>query len=59
MHNCKYLKVPILYLGKENRYFHEICHSSIIIYNLSIHQLLSEWLAELPAILERFYWYSQ
>ena len=31
---------------------HEICHNSIAIYNLSIHQLLGEELAEFPAILD-------
>ena len=33
----------------------EICHDSIAIYNLSIHQLLGEWLAEYPAILDSFF----
>ena len=31
---------------------HEICHDSIAIYNLSIHQLLGEKLVEFPAILD-------
>ena len=46
MHNYKYLELPILIIWsivtrKENRYLHEICHDSISIYNVSIHQLLS------------------
>ena len=44
----------VLQLGKGNRYLHEICHDSIAIYNLPIHQLLSEQLAELPTILDSF-----
>ena len=34
---------------------HEICHDSIAIYNLSIHQLLGEQLAEFPTILDSFF----
>ena len=37
-----------------NIYLHEICQNSIAVYNLSINQLLIEWLAELPTILEFF-----
>ena len=33
---------------------HEICHELIAIYNLPIHQILSGWLAKLPAILDSF-----
>ena len=34
---------------------HEICHNSIAIYNLPTHQLLGEYLAEFPAILDSFF----
>ena len=43
----------MLYLGKENRCLHTICHDSVVIY-LPIHKLLSGYLAELPAILDSF-----
>ena len=39
-------------LEKGKRYLHEICHDSLTIYNLSIYQLLSDYLAELPTILD-------
>ena len=41
----------MLYLGKENRCLHAICHSFIAIHSLSIDQLLNGWLAELLAHL--------
>ena len=44
----------MLYLRKENRYLHAICHDSIAIHSLSIHKLLNENLAELPTILDSF-----
>ena len=58
-HNYKYLEIPILIIWsiatwEGNRYLHKICHDSIAIYNLSIQQLLSEQLAELPTILDSF-----
>ena len=39
--SCTLFEVLYLLIGKENRCLHEICHDSIAIYNLSIHQLLS------------------
>ena len=45
----------MLYLEKENRCLHEIHHNSIAIHSLSIHKLLNGYLAELPAILDRFF----
>ena len=37
---------------KENRFLHEICHNCLALYDLSIYQLLVEWLAEFPTILD-------
>ena len=34
---------------------HEIFHSSIAIYDLTINQQLSEYLAEMPTILDSFF----
>ena len=42
----------MLYLGKENRWSHTIRHGCTAIHSLSIHKLLSEYLAELPVILD-------
>ena len=44
----------MLYLGKENRCSHAICHGSVAIHSRSIHKLLNEYLTELPAILDSF-----
>ena len=46
------LTIQAVILGKGNRYLKEICCNSIATYNLSIQQLLSKQLAELPAILD-------
>ena len=47
MHNYKYLEILILIIWsiltqKASRCLHEICHDSIAIYNLSIHQVVGE-----------------
>ena len=42
-------------IRKGSRCLHEVCHDSIAIYNLPIHQLLGEWLTEFPAILDKFF----
>ena len=51
--------IKVLQLRKGNRCLHEVCHDSLAIYILSIYQPLSEQLAELPTILDTFYWCSQ
>ena len=38
--DCNYLKC-YTYLEKDNRCLHKICHNSIAIYTLFIHQLLN------------------
>ena len=43
-----------MYLGKENRCFHVICHDSIAIYNLSMYAVAVEWIASW--IVHHFFW---
>ena len=60
MHGNKYLEIPILIIwsivtqeGKQI-FSCNLPRFSTAAYNLSIHQLLSEYLAELPTILHSF-----
>ena len=65
MNTCRYLGqvnfklFEVLYLRKENRCLHTIRHGSMVVHSLSMHKLLNEWLAELPAILDSFFWRRQ
>ena len=52
-HNYIYLEIIIRSIVS-NRYLHVIHHYSIAIHSLSTHQLLNQYLAELPAILDIF-----
>ena len=45
----------MLYLQKENRCLHKICHNSIAIYILSMHQLLNGWLAESLTTVDNYF----
>ena len=61
MYNYKYLEIPIwstavLYLRRENRFLHAICHDyNIAIHSLSMHQLLNGKLAEFLEFLDSFF----
>ena len=57
MHNYKYLQIPILIIlsvvtWEGHRYLLKIWHYSLAIYNLSHHQLLTGYPAEVSTILD-------